>query len=107
MLSVVLSSLHCFFASRPNCFHTFCSWLRACVSSTTHLSCVGLMPPSNWHSRAISSFGAVSATGMGCREVRITNNNRQVSEHLVLRVRDLQSPSPTGFKSHLGKQLLR
>jgi hypothetical protein len=31
-----------------------------------------LVPPSNWHSFAISNFGTVSAIGAGCREVRIT-----------------------------------
>jgi hypothetical protein len=31
-----------------------------------------LVPPSNWHSLAISNFGTVSAIGTACREVRIT-----------------------------------
>src|ERR1700736_1000931 len=36
------------------------------------LPCIGLVPPSNWHSRAISSFGMVSAPATGCSEARMT-----------------------------------
>jgi hypothetical protein len=96
--------LHCLFASGPNCFHSFCSWLRACASSATHLSCVGLMPPSNLHSRAIYEVRRGVRDGHGVQGGE--NDNRQVGEHLVLRVRGLQSFLINWFQREIGNGLV-